>query len=245
MDSLEINGKVLDPSSYQHSYFKDEQKNSHLYILLNTPLDVDPGTQVTVKISGVSWGTPKDAKDYTVGLFGAKEGAVDPEKAPFELSVYKYGTNEKGEVDFSSEPIEGAEFRLYKYQYVDEGKELYTEPRTLTAGEGNALTLKDVEPGMYALTESKSPEGYELLPEAFIFEVVDTGSAYAMKPAREYSFIQWGVTDGTHGEVRIADIRRTGSLPNTGGMGVFAPMCAGLAVIALAVVLGRRRSRGV
>lgn len=242
LESVKIDHRPLDPSAYQHSFFKDDQGNSRLYIVFRDPVPVTTKTFLTVTARGMSWGTPSTPDEYSIGLYGPDPDPGNPTKDKFSMTVEKYGLNENGEVDFTSQPLNGAEFTLYDYRFSDDGQGEYSNPRGLTATD-KGLSIDNLEPGVYALTETKSPEGFELLPNAFIFEVMDAGKGYTLRPARDYSFIQWSMSNDTHGVIKIADIRQTGSLPRTGGWGVFAPMLVGLLMIGGAVALSRRWGR--
>ncbi|CAB0678988.1 LPXTG cell wall anchor domain-containing protein [Corynebacterium diphtheriae] len=145
------------------------------------------------------------------------------------------------------EGLGGAEFAIYPaadLKSID-----YKNPVRHFIAESDFITSTkpvDIKPGNYALVETKSPQGLNLLPQPILFKVEydkddgfkvtsdSAGSGY-LTLSREKT------TDNTSVMVLTVADTRTGTLPKTGGNGVGLPLVAGLALIAVGFFSMRRR----
>ncbi len=143
------------------------------------------------------------------------------ENEAIELYIYKYDSSG---TDYSI-PLEGAEFVLSnsdeKYAVVDSetGQVTWTEnssdATTLVSAENGFIHLYPIAAGTYTLTETKAPDGFNLLPQSLTITVNADGSTADAITVGNVS--AYGVANSAGRE-----------LPNTGGPGTTFFILAGL-----------------
>ncbi|MBQ2407022.1 MAG: LPXTG cell wall anchor domain-containing protein, partial [Lachnospiraceae bacterium] len=160
-------------------------------------------------------------------------------------------------------PLAGAEFKIEKLVKVN-GNDTWVEKKFEVNQEGTQFSITGVDDGIYKLTETKAPEGYNMIKEPFYFVVGAThdyeGFIYDSKRADILNLEAYQVdgdnnyvkvdtvvleftSNKTSGEVSTDVVNTSGSiLPSTGGMGttVFY-LLGGVLVIGAGVVLFTRR----
>ena len=161
-------------------------------------------------------------------------------------------------VDDEEQPLTGAEFTLEKFVADKEGTDTYNEVKgtwtsTATATldeEGTQFTFTGLDDGVYRLTETKTPDGYNTI-DPIIFTVVATHDEEADEPALKS-------LNGTAetGEITFTAVVNEGSLsttvinesgtilPETGGIGtkIFYAVGAVLMIGAAVILISRKRS---
>ena len=160
-------------------------------------------------------------------------------------------------------PLAGAEFKIEKLVKVN-GNDTWVEKKFEVNQEGTQFSITGVDDGIYKLTETKAPEGYNMIKEPFYFVVgathdfnryIDSNNrgnilnleAYQVDGDNNYVKVDTVVleftSNKTSGEVSTDVVNTSGSiLPSTGGMGttVFY-LLGGVLVIGAGVVLFTRR----
>ena len=157
-------------------------------------------------------------------------------------------------------PLAGAEFKIEK---LENGS--WVNKEFVVNQEGTRFSITGVDDGIYRLTETKAPEGYNMIKEPFYF-VVDADhvfegyiddskraeilnlEAYQTKD-EEHNFVKAETVvleftaDKKEGTVSTDVVNTSGStLPSTGGMGTTVLyVFGGLLVIGAGAVLFARR----
>lgn len=176
------------------------------------------GDEVSKKIENVVklQGASSDGDTY---LDESKEyeASVDFFVANLGIIIHKVGEEDN--------PLEGAEFTLYK----DE---------ELTNKIATGLEFSGLAPGhTYYLKETKAPTGYKLLDKVLELDVTEDGIV---------SIIGYAVSnENGAAEVTIAN-ERVDILPNTGGIGVLPFVLNGLIIViigSVGVVLSKKRRK--
>ena len=166
-------------------------------------------------------------------------------------------------VDEDGNPLEGAEFKLEKFVQNENGTETINYPTKNDQGEtvsvavkgnwievdlvveGNTFTGKGLDDGYYRLTETKAPNGYNVI-EPIEFVITAEHDEEAADP--HLDSLGADVTAGSEGLVFDFDLEKgivsteienlPGTvLPETGGMGTTVFYLVGGLMVAAAVVL--------
>ena len=159
-------------------------------------------------------------------------------------------------VDGEQQPLDGAEFTLEKFVPAEEGADEYNDVKgnwtpvgaaTLTE-EGTKFTFSGLDDGVYRLTESKTPDGYNTI-EPIIFTITAGHEVESDSPAltglngnKVSGEIEFTPNQG-EGSLTAKVVNQGGiQLPETGGMGTTLFYIAGaVLVIGAAVLLVTRR----
>lgn len=134
-------------------------------------------------------------------------------------------------VDNERNPLEGAEFTLYKQIQTNDGKQhqgtegmiYYKEVATIKnpTGEGkNIFTFKGLDDGKYYLVESKVPTGYAKMDD-ISFTINASHDENSSNPQLIQVTVPGGQLDvdaNNNMSTTVINLRQ-GSLPSTGGMG--------------------------
>ena len=161
-------------------------------------------------------------------------------------------------VDGEEQSLAGAEFTLEKFVANEDGSDTYNEVKgtwtdaaTATLDEkGTQFTFTGLDDGVYRLTETKTPDGYNTI-EPIIFTVAATHDEEADEPVLKS-------LSGTAetGEITFTAVVNAGSLsttvinesgtilPETGGIGtrIFYAVGAILMIGAVVLLISRKRS---
>ncbi|WP_082312945.1 SpaA isopeptide-forming pilin-related protein [Corynebacterium lactis] len=197
-------------------------------------LDGQPAQEIEVADVG-----DEENQDFQIS---AKPGAVvickvvnqkEPENGFFRVD----------KVDMEGKPLRGARFELW--QASDSGIEPQGEAPVWKTGDESKVKLA---PGKYLLIETQSPQGYSLLPEAIQFEIVVENGKHTIKLSTGGSAVfvlnsgpDETVDRGFGTYMQVADVQ-VGTLPKTGGFGVWLWALFGLLVVGAGGVVARRRT---
>lgn len=147
-------------------------------------------------------------------------------------------------------PVGGAEFRLSREDgaYLTEDRQWSkneTEAMTLVTDDTGIFMVETLTPGVYALTETKAPKGYELLAEPVRIEVVpeyariDDGMGEVTGFAVQCEGGQ--VCEEPDGAWNLVEIKIENAygtvLPATGGMGTAVFYMFGMVVLFVAALI--------
>lgn len=192
---------------------------------------------VKYQFDGVAYsgGTGTDSNEVTVSAGGTAEIiATNSYRQVVDIVIEK--------VDGDGKELAGAEFQLTnadgKYYFYDlvTGTGWSDTPTTFAADieDDNIFTLHDLPDGTYTLTETKAPDGYQLLTSNITI-TVNEGTVIASGAGAEYE----------SGTITVTNITGT-ELPETGGPGTTILTIGGLLLMAGAVGggYGLRRRRG-
>lgn len=133
------NGKaVFENLSKELDYEIREKKAPEGYLLLESPAEIKKGTDASVAVT------------------------IENEKAREKFSFTKMGECADGAV-LRAEPLQGAEFTLYK-QNADGTAGAETTYKA-ESGSGGRVDFNDVPYGKYIIKETKAPKGYQISQE--------------------------------------------------------------------------------
>ena len=147
-------------------------------------------------------------------------------------------------VDPKGNPLEGATFKLEKK--VGEGENNWQEKTVIKNDAGTTFTFKGLDDGVYRLTETKTPEGYNTMnPNPLVFTISATHDELSDDPKLLTLSGKAQTGDVTfdssleNGSLTTNIINKSGSqLPETGGMGTTVLYAAGtLMILAAAAFL--------
>lgn len=206
-------------------------------------------------------GNPNKVKlEYSNNPNGDGTGET-PEKTVV-VFTYKTIINKvtKG-TDGNNVPLAGAEFTLSKFIASESGSDTVTVndteyhgtwnrgvtvTPTNTGNIANVFTFSGLDAGIYRLTETKTPEGYNTIDPVY-FEIVATNNETKVTSMEgkavngsEISF----TANETSGSLSADVINKAGTtLPSTGGMGttVFYVVGGGLMAVAVVLLVTKKR----
>lgn len=163
--------------------------------------------------------------------------------------------------DGNNVPLAGAEFTLSKFIASESGSDTVTVndteyhgtwnrgvtvTPTNTGNIANVFTFSGLDAGIYRLTETKTPEGYNTIDPVY-FEIVATNNETKVTSMEgkavngsEISF----TANETSGSLSADVINNAGTtLPSTGGMGttVFYVVGGGLMAVAVVLLVTKKR----
>ncbi len=199
-----------------------------------------------------------------------KGEATEPDKedsADDSATIYTYGFDLK-KVDSESNVLTGAEFTLsaggstitFIYDEDSDTYEVYdgttsgTTTSTIAVTDGE-VNIWGLAAGTYTLTETKAPDGYNLLTSSLTIVIAattdDNGDVTGWTVTvnngnAAYGTISDSESHGVSSMPTISVVNQAGSsLPSTGGMGTTIFYIVGGAIVLAAVVLlvARRRTR--
>lgn len=183
-----------------------------------------------------------------------------PTKVEAEETIYTYAIALK-KVNDSGSALTGAEFKVpFKVTKTADGQYTYAgaaanESEYATVGTDNngVVVIKGVDAGTYSVTETKAPDGYNRLTDAF--NVVAEKSTETKTSITKYIDEKGDITDTeTTTSVTYVNndlsasvafvVNKAGSiLPSTGGIGTYIVVIAGLAIVAAGVILMTKRNK--
>lgn len=207
-------------------------------------------------------GNPNQVKlKYSNNPNGAETGET-PEKTVV-VFTYKTIINKvtKG-TDGKNVPLAGAEFTLSKFIASEGGRDTVTVNGTeeyhgtwnngvtviptKTGDIANVFTFSGLDAGIYRLTETKTPEGYNTIDPVY-FEIVATndGTKVTNMEGKAVNGSEISFTaNTTDGSLSADVINNAGTtLPSTGGMGttVFYVVGGGLMAVAVVLLVTKKR----
>ena len=185
-----------------------------------------------------------------------------PEKA---VVVFTYKTiinKVKKGTDGNNVPLAGAEFTLSKFIASEGGRDTVkvnngaeylgtwnngvTVTPTNTGDIANVFTFSGLDAGIYRLTETKTPAGYNTIDPVY-FEIVAT-NADAKVTSMEGKAVNGSeinfTANATNGSLTTDIVNQSGTvLPSTGGMGttVFYVVGGGLMAVAVVLLVTKKR----
>lgn len=185
-----------------------------------------------------------------------------PEKA---VVVFTYKTiinKVKKGTDGNNVPLAGAEFTLSKFIASEGGRDTVkvnngaeylgtwnngvTVTPTNTGNIANVFTFSGLDAGIYRLTETKTPEGYNTIDPVY-FEIVATndGTKVTNMEGKAVNGSEISFTENTTDGSLSADVINNAgtTLPSTGGMGttVFYVVGGGLMAVAVVLLVTKKR----
>lgn len=206
-------------------------------------------------------GNPNKVKlEYSNNPNGEGTGET-PEKTVV-VFTYKTIINKvtKG-TDGKNVPLAGAEFTLSKFIASESGSDTVTVngteyhgtwnrgvtvTPTNTGNIANVFTFSGLDAGIYRLTETKTPEGYNTIDPVY-FEIVATndGTKVTNMEGKAVNGSEISFTENTTDGSLSADVINNAgtTLPSTGGMGttVFYVVGGGLMAVAVVLLVTKKR----
>lgn len=160
----------------------------------------------------------------------------------FGFSLLKKGVSADGKTDEG--PLSWAGFTIQTDGgYVSADGSITADRVTLTTGsDGTIVVANTLRPGTYTITETKAPDGYQLPKGTMTLVIKGDGTADFTSLSGAKTTIK--KNDQGQFSVTVTDVKAVGSLPVTGGLGVWPLFLVGVAAVAAAVVevgLSRRR----
>lgn len=160
----------------------------------------------------------------------------------FGFSLLKKGIAADGSAQEG--PLSGAKFAIQiAGSYVMTDGSLSKDKVELTTGDDGTIVISNkLHPGTYTITETAAPQGYQLPKGKMTLVIHGDGTAEFTSLSGTESTI-WTNEKGQF-YVTVTDVKAVGSLPVTGGLGVWPLFLVGVAAVAAAVVevgLLRRR----
>lgn len=206
-------------------------------------------------------GNPNKVKlEYSNNPNGEETGET-PEKA---VVVFTYKTiinKVKKDTDGKNVPLAGAKFTLSKFIASDNGSDTVTVDSaeyhgtwnkgmtvtpTNTDDIANVFTFSGLDAGIYRLTETVTPEGYNTIDPVY-FEIVATnnGTQVISMAGKAVNGSEINFTaNATNGSLTTDIVNQAGTvLPSTGGMGttVFYVVGGGLMAVAVVLLVTKKR----
>lgn len=137
-------------------------------------------------------------------------------------------------------PVPGATFTLTREGDYEAG-ESNDLPQTYTSDEYGRITLTGLERGRYILRETAAPNGYKRLDTEFKFVVAD-GKIFV--PENVSVPDGWVLTETQEGGYTLTVTNQVLYVfPTTGGVGIYAPIALGAALMCTSAVLIIKRKR--
>lgn len=172
-----------------------------------------------------SWNTKTDEnKVYTYEMDLVK---VDKKNAETKLAGAEFQiTRDGSDTALKFVKVKDGEYRL---ALADETENVTT---TIKSAEGGKLNVSGLGAGKYILTETKAPDGYNLPSKSFDFTLTaDTDDAGVILDGNNDAPFDTGVA------TKNIENSNGFTLPTTGGMGTVLFTVAGVALVALGVVM--------
>lgn len=186
--------------------------------------------------------------EFSNDVYSEQTGSTKPEYA--YVYTYKLILNK---VDENNDPLSGAAFKVTKKEgdtFVDPAMDITVDAT------GTVFTLTGLDAGIYCLTETTTPDGYNTMAPMY-FRIESTVGVENGVPAvtqliayecdvngNRLSAEESFVTDKTTGVITTTVVNQKGSsLPTTGGIGTVLLYTAGglLAMIALVWFVTKKR----
>ena len=208
---------------------------------------VDAGNPNTVKLTYDNDKTLDDTVvtyTYGIDIFKYTKGASEDEKKPLAGAKFELKDSENNVVKFSK--VENSDPSDHNVYIVDEDGDAELE-----TPESGYIYLKGLAAGVYKLTETKEPSGYNKLKGDVTITVTavkdsngELAGTYTVKAEYDGNEMEVGSHSGhvygsknqTVDEIDILNNSGT-ELPSTGGVGTYVFTIAGTAIIATAMIL--------
>lgn len=162
------------------------------------------------------------------------EGFTVTNTPSFGFSLLKRGASADGKTDEG--PLPGAEFTIQTDGgYVNADGSVAAEKVALTTdSDGRIVVANKLRPGTYTITETKAPDSYQLPKGTMTLVINGDGTA-------DFTSLSGAKTTIAKDEqgrfsITVTDVKAVGSLPVTGGFGVWPLFLVGVAAVAAAVV---------
>ena len=138
-------------------------------------------------------------------------------------------------------PVPGATFTLTRDGDYDGGEERRNDSRICTSDNNGMSVLDELERGRYILRETAAPNGYKRLDTEFKFVVAD-GKIFV--PENVSVPDGWVLTETQEGGYTLTVTNQVLYVfPTTGGVGIYAPIALGAALMCTSAVLIIKRKR--
>lgn len=173
---------------------------------------------------------PYDNAQLAVTSVTCEVQNVEISNPKFKIEKVAYDPNSSGE----TKPLDGSEFALY---FDKDGQPDYTKPAKQGMVAGTEYSEK-LKAGDYWLVETKSPAGYQLLVEPVKLSLTYQRPEWSASVLDNSTLVSTGKENGVV-LITVADIQ-TGTLPETGGDGIWKYVLVAAALFAGAVVVRRR-----
>lgn len=138
-------------------------------------------------------------------------------------------------------PVPGATFTLTRDGDYDGGEERRNDSPVYTSDEHGKIVIPGLERGVYTLKETAAPNGYKRLETEFEFAVAD-GKIFV--PENVHVPDGWVLTETQEGSYTLTvENQVLYVFPTTGGVGIYAPIALGAALMCMSAVLIIKRKR--
>lgn len=144
-------------------------------------------------------------------------------------------------VNQSGAPVAGAKFTLTRTGDYDGGEEGRNDSPVYTSDEHGKIVIPGLERGTYVLTEIAAPNGYKPLEDDFEF-IVANGEIFL--PTGTTAPEEWRLEGSRTGGYTLTVVNQVLYVfPTTGGVGIYAPIALGAALMCTSAVLIIKRKR--
>ncbi len=138
-------------------------------------------------------------------------------------------------------PVPGATFTLTRDGDYDGGEEGRNDSPVYTSDEHGKIVITGLERGRYILRETAAPNGYKRLDTEFKFVVAD-GKIFV--PENVHVPDGWVLNETQEGSYTLTVTNQVLYVfPTTGGVGIYAPIALGAALMCMSAVLIIKRKR--
>lgn len=138
-------------------------------------------------------------------------------------------------------PVPGAKFTLTRTGDYDGGEGGRNDSPVYTSDEHGKIVIPGLERGTYVLKEITAPNGYKPLEDDFEFIVAD-GEIFL--PTGTTAPEEWRLEDSRTGGYTLTVVNQVLYVfPTTGGVGIYAPIALGAALMCMSAVLIIKRKR--
>ncbi len=225
-----VAGVELTEDQYTVTYTTLEDGTSHFDLVIEDlkalGIDVKGGNAIDVIYTGIlnesahngSYGEVNEAwLEYSAN----PESPEDTNETPHDsVIVFTYNVV-VNKVDENGDALTGAQFKLEKYDATEKD---WVEVALKLDAEGTTFTATGVDDGMYRITETKAPDGYNAIAP-IEFEVTAAHDTVWEDKARTEVLTSLTGGDFAEGNVETGSVegnvenKAGATLPETGGMG--------------------------
>lgn len=144
-------------------------------------------------------------------------------------------------VNQSGTSVSGAKFTLTRTGDYDGGEEGRNDSPVYTSDEHGKIVITGLERGRYILRETSAPNGYKPLEDDFEF-IVANGEIFL--PTGTTATEGWRLEGSRTGGYTLTVVNQVLYVfPTTGGVGIYAPIALGAALMCMSAVLIIKRKR--
>ena len=166
------------PSTAVATFTVDE--NGEITVDKNTTIIINKKYMPNIKFKKIDGRTKKELEGAEFTLYKKKETAKTNDESG------KDENNQDGEkVNPTEEKDKKVEFEEVTKEVVENG-EIKKKPYTVTSGADGTFKFEKLEDGIYAVKETKVPEGYVLLTKYVFFFKVEGGKIYKINEYGKY-----------------------------------------------------------